>query len=177
MAERQTAVSRIFITGLKNAHAMEKQALSLLRQQIDRIENYPQVAERLEMHLRETEGQIDRLEMILDDLGESPSRLKDAGLGFLGNVAALGHMFARDEILKNHFANFAFENYEIAAYKALCRLAELGGGADAVGRLRENLLEEEAMARWLDDHVEHVTTTFFTRSQEGAGAEPRRAAR
>jgi len=37
-------------------------------------------------------------------------------------------MFAQDEILKNSFANFAFENYEIAAYKSL--YAGLCAGGD-----------------------------------------------
>ena len=31
----------------------------------------------------------------------------------------MGHTLAGDEILKNSFANFAFENFEIAAYKSL----------------------------------------------------------
>ncbi len=32
-----------------------------------------------------------------------------------GSMAAIGHSMADDEILKNSFANFAFENFEIAA--------------------------------------------------------------
>lgn len=31
------------------------------------------------------------------------------------------------EILKNSFANFAFENFEVAAYKSLLTVAEAGG--------------------------------------------------
>ena len=41
-------------------------------------------------------------------------------------------MFAQDEILKNSFANFAFENYEIAASKSLRHLAELTGNSAVV---------------------------------------------
>jgi ferritin-like metal-binding protein YciE len=165
MAEHLTAVDPIFVTGLKNAHAMEKQAQSLIKRQIGRIENYPQIAERLEMHLRETEGQIDRLETILDSAGESPSTLKDTGMGLIGDVAAMGHMFAKDEVLKNHFANFAFENYEIAAYKSLCRMAELTGGQSALPPLQQSLQEEEAMARWLDEHTESLTETYLLRER------------
>jgi len=36
----------IFIAGLRNAHAVENQAVSLIKRQLDRIENYPEVAER-----------------------------------------------------------------------------------------------------------------------------------
>src|SRR4051812_22030807 len=56
----------LIITGLKNAHAMENQALSIMKPQVSRIENYPAVARRLEQHITETEGQITRLESLLD---------------------------------------------------------------------------------------------------------------
>ncbi len=115
----------IFVTGLKNAHAMENQALSIMKPQVKRIENYPDIAARLEEHIRETEGQIGRLEEILTSLAEDNSSLKDAALSFTGSMAALGHTVAGDEILKNSMANFAFENFEIAAYKSLITIAEL----------------------------------------------------
>ncbi len=110
------ATRDIFITGLKNAHAMETQALSIMKPQVKRIENYPDVAARLEQHIAETEGQITRIEEILSGLDEDHSKLKDMALSFTGTMAAMGHTVAGDEILKNSFANFAFENFEIAAY-------------------------------------------------------------
>jgi ferritin-like metal-binding protein YciE len=42
----------IFLLGLRNAHAMENQALSIMKPQVARIENYPEVARRLEEHIR-----------------------------------------------------------------------------------------------------------------------------
>ena len=48
----------LFITGLKNAHALERQALSIMEPQVARIENYPEMADRLQEHIRETHGQI-----------------------------------------------------------------------------------------------------------------------
>jgi ferritin-like metal-binding protein YciE len=98
---------------------MENQALAIMRPQVSRIENYPEVKRQLQMHIGETEGQIARLESILETLGEDKSALKDAALSMAGGMAALGHTVAPDEILKNSFANNAFENFEIAAYKSL----------------------------------------------------------
>jgi hypothetical protein len=40
-------VREAFITGLRNAHAMEKQALSIMEPQVGRLESYPDVARRL----------------------------------------------------------------------------------------------------------------------------------
>ena len=160
----------IFTTGLKNAHAMEKQALSIMQPQVRRIENYPEVAARLEEHIRETEGQIERLETLLEGLDESHSSLKDAALSAVGTMAALGHSVAGDEIIKNSLANFAFENYEIAAYNSLIVLAEGGMFDQAIEALQKNLAEEEAMAEWLKQNLRTVTLRFAQLSDSGESA-------
>lgn len=160
----------IFITGLRNAHAAENQALSIMKPQISRIENYPAVAARLEEHYRETENQIARLERILEDLDESPSTLKDWTLSAGGSMAAIGHSFAGDEILKNSFANFAFENFEIAAYRSLLTIADFGGFTFSVDPLTQTLREEEAMANWISDNLKTVTLEFVALSERGETA-------
>lgn len=160
----------IFITGLKNAHAMENQGLSIMKPQLSRIESYPEVAARLEQHIRETEGQIVRLDELLDSLAEDRSRLKDMALSFTGAMAAMGHTVAGDEILKNSFANFAFENFEIAAYKSLIAIGEHGGFPGLVQALRANLDEEIAMAQWLEDNLKAVTLKFAALSEAGEQA-------
>lgn len=160
----------LFVTGLKNAHAMENQAVSIIKPQISRIENYPQVAARLEEHLRETESQIKRIEDILASLNEDNSTLKDWMLSATGSMAALGHSMADDEILKNALANFAFEHFEIAAYNSLLIMAEMGGYQSSVAGLTQNLSEEEGMARWLSDNLREVTSEFVIRREAGETA-------
>lgn len=160
----------LFVTGLKNAHAMENQAVSIIKPQLKRIENYPQVARRLEQHLQETENQMKRIEDILGSLDEDHSAMKDWMLSAGGSMAAIGHSMADDEILKNSIANFAFENYEIAAYNSLLIMAEMGGFQSAMAALRENLSEEENMARWLSENLHEVTAEFVTRREAGESA-------
>ncbi|CDZ41434.1 YciE [Neorhizobium galegae bv. officinalis] len=160
----------IFVTGLKNAHAMEKQALSIMKPQVSRIENYPEVAARLEQHIRETEGQIARIEEVLKSLAEDHSSLKDMALSLTGSMAAMGHSVAGDEIIKNSLANFAFENYEIAAYKSLITIAEHGGFPGLAPALKSNLEEEIAMAKWLDDNLKSVTMRFASLKEAGERA-------
>ncbi|TPM96684.1 DUF892 family protein [Mesorhizobium sp. B2-1-3A] len=75
-------------------------------------------------------------------------------------MAATGHTVAGDDILKNSFANFAFENFEIAAYNSLLVIADLAGETRAEGPLRQNLSEEEGMARWLQSNLAEVTRQF-----------------
>lgn len=160
----------IFVSGLKNAHAMENQALSIMRPQLSRIENYPEVGRMLEKHIAETEGQIQRIEQVLDGLGENKSGLKDMALSMAGTMASLGHTVAPDEIVKNSFANFAFENFEIAAYKSLIALATNSQNNQAVDLLTLNLNEEIAMADWLDQNIEAVTLQYASLREAGEQA-------
>ena len=160
----------LFVTGLKNAHAMENQALSIAKPQASRIENYPNVEARLNQHIEETNGQIARLERILDDLGEDKSSLKDLALSLAGTFAAVGHSVTPDEILKNSMANFAFENFEIAAYKSLIALAEASGNQAAIPDLELNLNEELDMAEWLDENIESVTLRYADLMEAGETA-------
>ena len=160
----------VFTTGLKNAHAMENQALSIMRPQLNRLEHYPEMAARLQQHITETEGQIARLDQILEGSDTSSSSLKDTFLSAFGGMAALGHVTAGDEVLKNSFANHAFENYEIAAYLSLITTAQASGNAAAIPLLEQNLAEEREMARWIADHLPMTTETFMSLSAGGANA-------
>jgi ferritin-like metal-binding protein YciE len=171
MDTRTTDKTRdIFIVGLRNAHAMENEALGIMKPQLKRIENYPQVAEQLDQHIRETEGQLQRLGELLDGMGESNSTVKDTALSVMGTMAAMGHTLVGDEILKNSFANFAFENFEIAAYNSLIVLSEMGQFTQATQVLQQNLSEEDAMAEWLRQNLAGVTRRYVELSAAGETA-------
>ena len=165
-----TTSHELFVTGLKNAHAMENQALSIMKPQAARLENYPEVEAQLNRHIAETEGQIARIDALLDGLGEDKSSLKDLALSVAGTFAAVGHTVAPDEILKNSMANNAFENFEIAAYKSLIALAQASGQTNAIPVLQQNLDEEIAMADWLDSNIGAVTLKFASLKEAGATA-------
>jgi len=160
----------VFVTGLKNAHAVENQALALMDRQIERARIFTEVADRLKAHRLETEGQIVRLETLLSGFDEKPSGLKDAALSLGGNLAALGHSFAEDEILKNALANYAFENFEVASYRALILLAESGGYAEAYDPLRATLEEEARMARWVDESLPRLVEKHLELRRAGEDA-------
>jgi ferritin-like metal-binding protein YciE len=170
MDSTDAEVRDLYVTGLRNAHAMENQALSIMKPQVQRIENYPQVADLLNRHIGETEGQLRRLETALSELGEDNSTLKDWALSMAGGMAAIGHSMAGDEILKNAMANFAFEHYEIAAYKSLITLAEANGHASGLAALQANLDEEKAMAAAIEAGLRPLTLQFARRSEAGVTA-------
>jgi ferritin-like metal-binding protein YciE len=158
----------IFVTGLRNAHAMETQARELMERQSERLTDYPDVQVRMKAHLQETEGQLKRLDECLSSLGETTSTIKDTTQSFMGNMMAMAHSVAGDEILKNTFANNAFENFEIAAYKSLLTLCEPAGAESVRALLEQSLKEEEAMATWVDQNVSKVTLAFLNKEQRVA---------
>jgi ferritin-like metal-binding protein YciE len=164
------AVRTIYETGLRNQHAVENQAVELLERQLGRLENYPEMSARIRQHVEESREQARRLEELLSGLGTSHSSLKDTMLSITGNLAAIAHVPASDEVVKNTFANYAFEHFEIASYRSLLTLAELTAHSAATSLLQMSLREEEAMAQWISDHIEATTRTFAARSAAGETA-------
>ena len=169
--ETSRPFSSIFLTGVKNIHALEKEARQLLERQIERVQNYPEMGQMLRKHLDETNQQEERIDRILEALGADRSVLKDFVTQLMGNMAAVAHAPAGDEILKNTFANNAFENYEIAAYKSLITMAEAAGQTQHVPALRQSLQEEQRMAQWIADNVETITRKYLEREQSGRKAD------
>jgi len=157
-----------FIVGLRNAHAMEIQARELMERQSERLDEYPEVKTKLAAHLQETNEQLKRLERCLESCGESTSTLKDTAQSVLANMQAMAHATAGDEILKNTFANNAFENFEIAAYKSLLALCDSAGVSGAKAELEASLKEEQRMAAWIDSNVEKVTREFLEHQRRAA---------
>jgi ferritin-like metal-binding protein YciE len=149
---------------LRDAHAMEQQAEQMLKAQAARIEHYPELKARIEQHIEETLGQQALLEGCITRLGSSPSRLKDA----MGKVAAMGQaiggMVASDEIVKGSMAGYVFEHMEIASYRTLIAAAEALGDQETRAACERILVEEEAMARWLQDHLPDITRQFLERA-------------
>jgi ferritin-like metal-binding protein YciE len=156
-----TTAKTIFVTGLRNAHAMAIQARELMERQSERLDDYPEVKAKVTQNLAETKEQLKRLELCLEACGESNSTFKDMAQSVVANTMAMTHAMAGDEILKNTFANNAFEHFEIAAYKPLITLSESAGQSSARPLLEANLAEEERMAAWIDSNVAKVTQAYL----------------
>ena len=157
-------------TGLRNMHVLEMTAIELTERQVGRMEHYPEMAARLRAHRDESQVQAQRLEAILARHGTAPSAVKNAAMGVMGNVAAALHAPAPDEILKNTFANFAFEHQEITGYTSLLAMADLLGDTESVAPLCQSLAEEQSMAEFIEGQIVPTTETFMTLTAQGARA-------
>ena len=160
----------IFITGLVNAHALEKQAMQIMNRQLERLERYPEMEQILRQHAIETEEQIRRLDEILHSFGEDRSLLKDTVTQIMGNLGAIAHTTMQDEILKDTFPNHAFENFEIAAYKSLIAMAEANGHNQCIPALQQTLKEEQKTAQLIHDQIENITRRYMMLETSGQQA-------
>ena len=106
-----------------------------------------ELKEGFDLHLQETEGQIERLEQIFDLLGEDAKRKKCEGIvGLLEEGEEMMGEDAHQAVLDAALIAAAqkVEHYEIATYGTLRTYAQLLGENDVVALLEETLQEEKA---------------------------------
>ncbi|ALA20379.1 MULTISPECIES: ferritin-like domain-containing protein [Chelatococcus] len=149
------------LSWLRDAHAAEEQAITMLSNLAGRIENYPELKARMEQHVTETERQAERVRACLQRLGSDTSTIKDTGTKLLGLGQALSGVFTSDEVMKGVLASYAFEHMEIASYRILMAAARELGDAETERVCGEILQEELAMAKWLENHFDSITSRFF----------------
>ena len=149
------------IEWLRDAHATEEQAHTLLRKTAQQIDGHPEFRARLEQHGELSADQARRLRACLEGLGEGPSALKM----ITGQIAAFGQTLSGyvvgDEPVKAVLATSTFAQMEVASYRILVSAASAAGMSD-VSALCQALLDEELdFADWLERHTETVTRQYL----------------
>jgi ferritin-like metal-binding protein YciE len=134
-----------------------------------------QLREALEMHLEETEGQVERLEQVFELLDEEPEAHVCEGMqGILSEgkemLEKLDAGPTRDALIIASAQKV--EHYEIAQYGSLCAWAEELGQRRAVDLLEETLQEEKAADKKLTRIAESQSNVQASRgSGDGRRAE------
>jgi ferritin-like metal-binding protein YciE len=162
---RQPAARQLLVVGLRDAHALEEQALTVHRQQVDRLDDFPAFKSRLQAHIAETEGQVARIEAALERLGEGPSSLKDAGMKFAGWAQSAGKMMADDRVIKAAIAVYGVKGFELASYRALERLAAMVGDTTTGADMQASHAEEKAMVDWLESEIGDLTAAYVEQAE------------
>jgi ferritin-like metal-binding protein YciE len=137
-------IHELFVVSLKDLYSGEKQLVSALPKMAKGATS-ENLRKGFEEHLKETEGQVQRLEQIADlleiNLGgnkcEAMAGLITEGSEFLGiegspSVIDLGLIGAAQKV----------EHYEIAGYLSAMALAEMMGHEEAADLLGQTLEEE-----------------------------------
>jgi len=137
------------VDALADAHAMEKQSLTTLEAAL-RVAGDPQLEALYRGHIVETRRHLELLEARLEAYDASRSVLKELG----GRVSALalgaGVVAQKNTPAKLVAVAYGFENFEIASYELLRRIAERAGDGDTVETVDRILVNERQAAAKLE---------------------------
>jgi ferritin-like metal-binding protein YciE len=76
----------------------------MLNAQLSRLENYPELSERIRLHIKETKAQAALLTTVLDGHDEGSSTMKHAGGKLMAMAQSLSGALAGDEVMKGSLA-------------------------------------------------------------------------
>lgn len=148
---------------LRDAHAMEAQAEEMLRDQLFRIESYPEIKEHMQEALAGTRRQRERLAECLKRRGAESSGLKDMAARAVAMLQTIGTAFAGDEIVKGVLACYAFTQGARACYLALETACRAVGDEAAAGVCADILREKEEFADRLWAELPQTVRLHLTR--------------
>jgi ferritin-like metal-binding protein YciE len=145
MASKEKTLDDLFVETLKDIYFAEKAIVKALPKMAKAAES-DELREAFETHLKETEGQVNRLEQVFDEL-DKPARGKtcDAIQGMIDEAKDVMSEFKASEALDAGLvaAAQAVEHYEISRYGTLKTWAAQLGLQRAVELLDETLQEEK----------------------------------
>lgn len=125
----------------------------------------PEVKKRVEQHVRETEGQIERLEKAFEAIGEKAKAEKcEAAIGLREEHDSFKSDEKPSKTLLEAFdlgSGLRVEHYEIAAYRTAIAVANALGHEECARILGESLKEEEEMARFLEENAPAALQRLF----------------
>jgi len=136
----------LFVHTLQDIYYAENQITKALPKMIEKATD-PQLKQGFETHLRETEGQIKRLEQVFKMHGQEP---KQVDCPAIDGIIKEANEIAGDVEDKNVLdaaliaAAQAVEHYEITLYGTLIAWAKQLGRSDCAAVLAETLAEEKA---------------------------------
>lgn len=141
---QMSSMQELYIHKLKDLYSAETQITQALPQMIERMQS-PQLKEGMQRHLEQTQQQVQRLEQIMQKLGEQPGGVECKGMkGLLQEGQELMQEASDPEVLEAGLiaAQQAVEHYEIAGYGTARTYAQLLGDQEAAQLLEQTLQEE-----------------------------------
>jgi ferritin-like metal-binding protein YciE len=147
------SLDKLFLEELKDVYNAEKQILRALPRMAKTADS-PELQQAFTKHLKETEGHVQRLERIFQELGQAARGKKCKGMeGLLEEGKEVLEEDGEPAVIDAALIASAqrVEHYEIAAYGCLRTYAQLLGHSQAGQLLQQTLEEEEAADQKLTD--------------------------
>ncbi|EJL92570.1 ferritin-like domain-containing protein [Pantoea sp. BIGb0393] len=156
----------VYLDWLRDAHAMEKHAESLLQAAALRLDAFPLLQARIKQYMQQTCEQQKQVKEALKRYDSSWSALKEA----LGRMSAVGQaasdMLRDEEGVRIAVSSYVFCNYKVATYTALLAAAQQAEDAEGVKTFQRILQHETQMADWLLLQLPEVANEAILRRTE-----------
>jgi ferritin-like metal-binding protein YciE len=168
----------LLVENLKDLYSAETQLLKALPKVAKKVDN-EQLREALTMHVKETEGQVKRLEQILGKMGEKPGGKKCHGMeGLIEEAKEMMEEDAEPDVLDAGLIVDCqkVEHYEIAGYGSAVTFAKLLGDDESARLLAQTLDEEERADKKLTEIAEssiNIEAASGSEGEESAGSSSR----
>ena len=162
------SLHNLFLSELADTYDAEQQILKALPQMIEETTN-PKLRNRMQTHLEETQQQVKNIEACFQSLGEKAQGEKCMGMaGIIGEKQKMTGEKPSQEVLQaiNLGAGIKVESYEIASYTSLVGMAVMMGHAECERLLKENLQQENDMARFLEQNSARLMEELGSRTGE-----------
>ena len=137
----------LFLHTLQDVYYAENKILKALPRMISQATE-PELRQGLEMHLKETEGHVKRLEQVFRHLGQSPKAVDCPAIdGIIEEAEDVTGEVADKKVLDAAIiaSSQAVEHYEITRYGSLAAWAEELGKPECADLLLQTLQEEKAV--------------------------------
>ena len=156
----------VYLTGLRNQHAVETQAIGTIQNELPRMQSYPELHAKMAQDKDRSETQAARLDDLLAKHGSTKSAVKEVVSGAVATVAGFVHTGASDDVLKNVLAAVGYKAYEIGSYKVLLTLADAAGAPEDKAVLEQSMTEEQEMGDWLGSHLPNLVQAYLQLSSK-----------
>jgi ferritin-like metal-binding protein YciE len=167
--QMEQEVRELMVEQLKDTFSAEKQALRCMQKAVRKASN-PVLRDGIQMHIEQTQVQIERVEQIMESLKIRPGRKVCEAMR--GLVEEAQHEIEEHE--KGPVLDLVLvagmqriEHYEIAAYGTNIAIARALGEQEAVGLLSETLEEEKQT----DLKLTEVTEQYIMAAALGGSGE------
>jgi ferritin-like metal-binding protein YciE len=138
------SLQELLIEEMRDLYSAENQLLKAMPRMAKKASN-PQLKKAFETHMKETEGQVQRLQKIFDKLGKKPTGKKCAAMeGLIEEGKEMMGEDMEDDVMDAALISVAqkVEHYEIASYGTVRTWAEQIGD-EQTARLLQQTLDEE----------------------------------
>ena len=138
------SLRKLYVDELKDLYSAEKQILQALPRMAKKAKN-AQLKQAFELHLQETQNQVERLDQVFELLGKSPRGKKCKGMeGLLEEGKEMMQEEMEPEVMDAALIAAAqrVEHYEIAGYGTVRTYARILGEDKHVKLLQQTLDEE-----------------------------------